>query len=101
MAECTIGEYPSGPPNGMQLVKGSTCLARQVLNVGGASSPSQAFGGNTRSVRVWTDTKMAFRFGPAGQAVPIAIANDEGMSAGQTEYFSVEPGDFFAVIAIP
>jgi hypothetical protein len=97
---CTIGEYPSGAPAGMQLVKGSTRVASQALNVGGASSPSQAFGGNTRSVRVWTDTKMAFRFASASQGVPTALTTDEGMSAGQTEYFSVEPGDFLAVIAI-
>lgn len=97
---CTIGEYPSGAPAGMQLVKGSTCSARQVLNVAGASAPSQAFGASTKSVRVWTDTKMAFRFSSALQGVPTATINDEGMTAGQTEYFSVEPGDFLAVIAI-
>lgn len=100
MATCTIGEYPSGAPAGMQLVRGSTCLARQILNVGGASSVSQPFGANTKSVRVWTDTKMAFRFGPANQAAPTALTTDEGASAGSTEYFTVEPGDFFAVIAI-
>jgi hypothetical protein len=97
---CTIGEYQSAPLNGMQVVKGSNCVARQVLNVGGASSPSQAFGANTKIVRVWTDTKMAFRFSSALQGVPTATTNDEGVSAGQTEYFTVEPGDFLAVIAI-
>lgn len=97
---CTIGEYPSGAPAGMQLVKGSTRLATQVLNVAGASAPSQPFGASTKSVRVWTDTKMAFRFSSALQGVPVALITDEGMTAGQTEYFSVEPGDFLAVIAI-
>ena len=97
---CTIGEYSSGPLNGMQVVKGSSSVARQALNVGGASSPSQPFGANTKIVRVWTDTKMAFRFSTALQGVPTALITDEGMTAGQTEYFTVEPGDYLAVIAI-
>lgn len=97
---CTIGEYPGGPPLGSQAIKGSTCLARQVLSVAGASSPSQAFNGETRTIRVWTDTKMAWRFARAGQSAAIALTTDEGMSAGSTEYFVVEPGDTFAVIAI-
>lgn len=101
MAECTIGEYPSGPPMGMQAVSGSACLARQALAVGSVSSVSQPFGGDTKSVRIWTDTKMAWRFGKAGQAPATALTTDEGMSAGQTEYFPVNPGDTFACISIP
>src|SRR5450432_4165057 len=100
MAECTIGEYPGGPPLGSQAIKGSTCLVRQVLNVAGASAPSQPFGGDTKTVRIWTDTKMAWRFGKAGAGTPVALVTDEGMSAGQTEYFVVESGDLFAVIGI-
>lgn len=100
MAECTVGEYPGGVQNGMQAVKGSTCVARSVLNVGVASSPV-VLGSDTRSVRIWTDTKMAWRFGKAGQATATALTTDEGMSAGATEYFNVEPGDSFACIAIP
>jgi len=85
----------------MQVVRGSSCLARQVLSVGAGSISSQAFGGDTKGVRIWTDTKMAFRFGIAGGAQPVALPTDEGMSAGQTEYFVVQPGEFFAVISIP
>lgn len=98
MAGCTIGEYPSGALNGMQLVKGSLRITTQNLAVGGGSVASQPFGPNTKCVRVWTDTKMAYRFGLSS---PTATTNDEGMTAGQTEYFVVEPGDYLAVIALP
>lgn len=97
---CTIGEYPSGPMNGMQAVKGSTRIVTQVLSVG-AVQTSQPFTQSTKSVRVWSDTKMAFRFGPATQAPPTALITDEGWTAGATEYFTVDPGDYLSVIGIP
>lgn len=98
MANATVGEYPSGPPNGMQTIKPSSCLARQVLAVGGGSIASQPFGGDTKSIRLWSDTKMAWRI---GTGTPTALVTDEGFSAGTIEYFTVAPGESIAVIAIP
>lgn len=100
MAGCTIGEYPSGALNGMQLVAGAKRITTQNLSVGGGSVVSQPFGPTTKCIRVWTDSKQAFRHGAANAAPPTALPTDEGMSAGQTEYFVVEPGDYFALIGI-
>lgn len=98
MATATVGEYPSGPPNGMQTIKPSSCLARQVIPVGAGSNASQPFGGDTKSIRLWSDTKLAWRI---GTGTPTALTTDEGFSAGQTEYFTVSPGESVAVILLP
>lgn len=102
MAECTIGEYPGGPPIGSQAIDESTLLTTpQVLGVTGVAATSQPFTGDTKTVRIWTDTKMAWRFGKAGQTPPVAVVTDQGMSAGGTEYFVAHAGDYFSVILLP
>lgn len=50
-------------------------------------------------IRMWTDTKCAFRIEAPGIS-PVALITDDGMSAGQTEFANVDPGGKIAVIAI-
>lgn len=94
----TISEYPGGPPLSSQVAK-QPPITRQFLTPGGASLASQAFNEATRTIRMWTDTKIAFRIEAPGVS-PVALITDDGMSAGQTEYANVDPGSRLAVIAI-
>ena len=91
----TISEFAGGPPLGSQIPQHPP-IARQVVAMG---SVSQAFNEATKVIRIWTDTKLAFRIGANGET-PTALITDDGMSAGQTEFAGVQPGAKIAVIAI-
>ncbi len=91
----TISEYAGGPPLGSQVPK-SPPIARQRITSGTAS---QAFNEATKMIRIWTDEKCAFRIGAATET-PVALATDDGMTAGQTEFHNVDPGAKIAMIAI-
>jgi hypothetical protein len=69
-------------------------IAVQTVAIGGTSEQSDAFDTATRVVRLHTDAICSYRFG----ADPTASATTPRMAAGQTEYFSVQPGHKVAVI---
>ena len=63
--------------------------------IGGASAQSAAFNTNTQIVRIEADAVCSVEIGGAN---PTATATSQRMSAGQTEYFAVNPGEKLAVI---
>lgn len=71
-------------------------LASQTVAIGGTSAAStNAFGPNTRMIRVHTDAICSVAVGPT----PTAVATAMRMSADSTEFFGVTPGDKIAVIS--
>ena len=70
-------------------------LADQTKAIAGTSAQSNAFGANTRIVRLHTDAVCSVLFG----ANPTALTTSKRLAADQTEYFRVNPGDKVAVIA--
>lgn len=74
-------------------------LADQVVPFGGISAVSAPFSSATRIVRVQANAICAVKIGgSAPVAVPAGIGGTSRMTAGQTEYFAVKPGDAAAVI---
>jgi hypothetical protein len=71
--------------------------ADQVIPFGGISVISAAFSPHTRVVRVHTDSICAVKIGGTKPAA-VAKPGTARMTAGQTEYFAVKPGDAAAVI---
>ena len=69
-------------------------LAEQTVAIGAASVQSTVFGLNTFMIRVHTDVVCSILVGTN----PTATATRARMAAGQTEYFSVQPGTRIAVI---
>ena len=70
-------------------------LASQTVAIGGTSAATtNAFGQNTRMIRVHTDAVCSIAVGPS----PTAVATAMRMAADTTEYFGVNPGDKIAVI---
>ena len=72
-------------------------LVDQVIPFGGISAVSAAFNAHTRVVRLHTDSLCAVK---VGGTKPVAVAKPgtSRMTAGQTEFFAVKPGDAAAVI---
>ena len=97
MARLSIREYSNmmEVPRGVAPVGQEPAETYQVMTVLGASTQSDAFGANTRLVRLHTEIDCSVSFGPS----PVAVAGSCDMVSGQTEYFGVEPGDKVAVIA--
>lgn len=77
----------------MQAVQ-TPSIGTQTVAIGGASAQSAAFKSNTRIVRINTDMACHVVFG----ANPVATTSMARMSADQTEYFGVVPGQKIAVI---
>jgi hypothetical protein len=71
-------------------------VANQTVAIGGSSTQSSAFGSTTGLVRVHVD---AIACVVVGGTNPTATTSLMRMTAGQTEYFTVVPGDKLAVIA--
>jgi hypothetical protein len=92
-----ISEFTGGPPLGSQ-VPSHPPITRQVVAIGGASTPSQAFNEATKLIRIHTDTICSFRIDIPG-VTPVALVTDDRMVAGQTEFANVLPGAKIAVIA--
>jgi hypothetical protein len=69
----------------------------QVIPYGGVSAVSAPFGPHTRLVRIHTDSICAVKIGGT-KPVAVAKPGTARMTAGQTEYFAVKPGDAAAVI---
>jgi hypothetical protein len=74
-------------------------LAGADLAIGGVSAAYGPFSLQTVVVRLQPDAICRVAFSLTAGVAPTAGAGDARMVAGQTEYFSVKPGDFLAVIA--
>lgn len=70
-------------------------VAEQTVAVG-AEVESAAFNIGTRFIRVHTDAICSIKAGAPGVTATTASMR---LDAGQTEYFSVQPGDVLSVIA--
>lgn len=93
MATLYVAEFATLGSSGAQVVM-ATPLAEQVVAIGGSSASSARFGGATRFIRVHTDSVCSILVG----ASPTATTTQMRLSADQTEYFGVQPGDKIAVI---
>ena len=65
------------------------------VTISGTSAQGAAFAADTLIVRIHSDVVCSILF----SANPTADVNDKRMSAGDTEYFAVSPGDKVAVIS--
>jgi hypothetical protein len=68
--------------------------ANQSVAIGGSSTQSAAFNAGTYLIRVHADAICSIAIG----ASPTAAATGHRMSADQTEYYTVDPGQKIAVI---
>jgi hypothetical protein len=64
------------------------------IDYSGGHAESAAFGTNTRLVRVHTDSICCVIIAKA----PVATTSHQRMTAGQTEYFLVKPGDKISAV---
>jgi len=71
-------------------------VAKQTVAISGSSTQSAAFSGYTVLIRVHADSICSVEIGGAS---PTATTTSMRMTAGQTEYFIVNPGDKLAVIS--
>lgn len=94
MAKLYISEYASLAKNGTAQVVVEPPLAVQVVDYSGGVMPSEAFTAQTNIIRVHTDAVCSVRFD--GSA---ATTSYPRMSAGQTEYFGVQPTSKLSVIS--
>lgn len=88
-----ISEFSIGATAATQVAKQPE-ITTQTVSIGGTSTQSAAFNGNTRLIRVHTDTICSIKIG----SNPTASTTTARMAADQTEYFEVNPGDKIAVI---
>ena len=82
-------------PTGVPMAQGNSVVVAYNLTVTSVTQTSTTFSPATRMIRVHTDTAVAFRIGTNATAT----ATDSRMSANQTEYFGVVPGDRISIIA--
>lgn len=94
MATLYVTEFSSMPANGAQVMP-RPAITTQTVAIGGTSTPSSAFGAQTRYIRVHTDATCS----TAISANPTATTSSERLPADATEYFAVQPGDKIAVIS--
>ena len=96
MAYLYISEYAvlASAQSGSAQVAAEPSLAVQKVDFSGGVAPSAAFNAQTKFIRLHTDATCSIRFG--GSA---ATTSYPRMSAGQTEYFGVQPGSKLSVIA--
>lgn len=71
-------------------------VASQTVTVSGTTAASSAFSTQTNLVRLQCDGICSVLFGTA----PTATTSKRRMTAGQTEYFTVPPGQLYKVAAI-
>lgn len=94
MSKLYISEHATLAQNGTAQVVIEPALAVQVVDFSGGVASSAAFNAQTNIVRVHADATCSVRFD--GSA---ATTSYPRMSAGQTEYFGVQPGSKLSVIA--
>lgn len=86
MAKLYISEHASLAQNGTAQVVVQPPLAVQVVDFSGGVALSAAFNAQTNIIRVHTDAVCSIRFDGSS-----ATTSYPRMSAGQTEYFGVQP----------
>jgi hypothetical protein len=94
MAICYISEYPGGQPLGMP-ASYEPSITDQTAAIGGASTQSAPFTGDTKMIYVNVDSVCSIVFGPN----PTATTSNKRMSANQSQFFIVQSGHRLAVIA--
>ena len=96
MATLYVAEFQSvgGTGNFVTQAAQTPADAEYTVAIGAVSAQSQAFGANTRFIRVHTDAICSITFG----ANPTATTSKPRLAAGNTEYFAVIPGQKLAVI---
>jgi len=90
-----ISEFQGAPPLSVYYQAARMpALVDQTVAIGSSSAQSAAFGSSTGMIRVNTDVACNIIIG----SNPTATTSKMRMSAGQTEYFLVTPGQKIAVI---
>jgi hypothetical protein len=94
-ASLYVTEFVGAPPTSVyyQAVKQPE-VTTQVLSIGGSSVQSAPFGSTTGIVRVQADAACHI----VVNGSPTATSTSMKLTAGQTEYFVVTPGQILAVI---
>jgi hypothetical protein len=90
---CYVTEFPLTADAGVQVAR-QPALINQTVTVSGVSAQSAAFGGDTKLIRVHCDGIVSLLVG----ANPTATTAMMRMTADQTEYFQVLPGQKIAFI---
>jgi hypothetical protein len=70
-------------------------ITSQTVAISGTAASSSAFNTATRLIRITCDVVCSFLIG----TTPTATTSNARMSAGQTEYFVVQPGFKISVIS--
>ena len=94
MAKLYISEYATLAQNGTAQVVIEPALAVQVKDFGSGVVSSDPFNAQTNIVRLHTDATCSIRFGGGD-----ATTSYPRMSAGQTEYFGVQPRSTVSAIS--
>ncbi|MDX2059942.1 MAG: hypothetical protein SFV24_19185 [Gemmatimonadales bacterium] len=98
MAAAYITEYRAigtpGPSGHQHQAPKEPALAQQIVNIAASSTQSSPFNTETRLIRVNVDAICSIAIGVS----PTAVVTAQRLSAGQTEFFAVEPGHRIAVI---
>lgn len=101
MATLYVTEYSGASRGGqVELVPGRR-LRKNNVAIGASSAVSNAFGRDCGIVRIAADVSCSFVFSQDDGVSPTVTATDQYMPAGGVEYFTVQPGDFIAVIQNP
>jgi hypothetical protein len=96
MAKLYVAEFERGRNQYRQLANAPP-VAEQTIAIGGASVViTNPFGSKTVEVRIKTDAICSIKF---GDSTVTATVNNMRMSAEDTEYFSVQPNQYIAVIS--
>lgn len=97
MATLFISEHTAGALAGTQAAAWPM-LAKQTVPIG-AATKSEPFGESTRLIRINVDAACSFEVGPDSVDKPLSVdLTSPRLSANQTEYLIVNPGDRIAVI---
>lgn len=92
-ATCYISEFTQALIGGIQAAA-QPALVDQTVAIGGSSTQSNAFSGNTRLIRLTCDAVASYKIG----GNPTASATTARIAADVIEYFVVTPGDKIAII---
>lgn len=94
-ATCYVTEFVGAPPNSVYYQAVNTpAVASQAITFTGTSTQSAAFNASTGIIRVHVDAIAQVEIGGTN---PTAGTTSMRMTAGQTEYFVVKPGQKLAV----
>lgn len=97
MATLYVTEFSAlGDPGGnIAQLPATPKVVSNNVTIGGSTTQSAPFAGNTRIIRVHADAICSVEIGGLN---PVATAASQRFAANQTEYFVVAPSDRLAVI---